>query len=228
VRHLRNALKGGDLSATLQYIADCFGDKAAFSLGFGREGMVIADQILGRGLPIRVFTIDTGRLFQETHELHQQLLARYGRRIEVYSPDHQAVEEMVSAKGPLSFYESKENRLACCHIRKVSPLTRALADAEVWLTGLRKGQSEYRQQFEMVEWHEKHQLLKVNPIIHWTAEETEGYLKQHKVPTNALYRQGFRSIGCAPCTRAVQPDEDDRAGRWWWESSHKECGLHLK
>lgn len=228
VKQLQHALKGQSLTDALRHIADCYGEKAAFSLGFGREGMVIADQIFRHDLPIRVFTIDTGRLFQETHELHQQVLARYGRRIEVFSPDYRQVEELVSEKGPLSFYESKEDRLACCHIRKVRPLERALADAELWLTGLRKGQSDFRQQFEPVEWHDQHQLIKVNPLIDWTAEAIDAYLKKYKVPTNALHQKGFRSIGCAPCTRAVQPGEDERAGRWWWETSHKECGLHLR
>ncbi len=227
VSSLSSEIESLDLTAVLHQIAEKYGDKAAFSLGFGREGMVIADQIFRHELPIRVFTIDTGRLFQETYELYQRVLSRYRQKIEVYTPNHHDVERIVSEKGPLSFYESVENRQECCGVRKVRPLERALADTEVWITGLRKGQSDFRQQFDQVEWNDRHQLVKVNPLINWTSEAVDAYIDAHRVPYNALHLKGFKSIGCAPCTRAVESGEDERAGRWWWEASHKECGLHV-
>lgn len=226
--YLEQTLSEGELSEQLHQIADKFGEKAAFSLGFGREGMVIADQIFRHQLPIRVFTIDTGRLFQETYELHARVLARYDCSIEVYSPYHEQVELLIREKGPLSFYNSVENRLECCNIRKVQPLGRALKGADVWITAVRSGQSSFRKSFKKVEWNEKHNLFKANPLLNWSAEEVSDYIATHKVPYNALHDKGFPSIGCAPCTRAVKEGEDQRAGRWWWESSQKECGLHLQ
>ncbi|MEL6671749.1 MAG: phosphoadenylyl-sulfate reductase [Bacteroidota bacterium] len=210
----------------LQWIADRYGSKAAFSLGFGREGMIIADLIFRHQLPIRVFTIDTGRLFKETQDLFYRVAARYQSPIELYFPQGVEVEKLVSQKGPMSFYKSVENRKECCEIRKVRPLKRALEGAEVWITGLRKGQSEFRQQFARFEWHSGHQLVKFNPVIDWTKEEVDAYIRAHQVPYNSLHDKGFPSVGCAPCTRAIQPGEEERAGRWWWEDSHKECGLH--
>ena len=216
-----------ELTDLLHQIASKYGNKAAFSLGFGREGMIIADQIFRHQLPIRVFTIDTGRLFHETQELHQRVITKYRQKIEVFTPQQESVENLMSNKGPLSFYDSLDNRLECCNIRKVSPLRRALQEADLWITGLRQGQSTYRQQFELAEWNEKHQVIKVNPLIKWSTQAVDAYLAHHKVPVNSLHRKGFTSVGCAPCTRAIQPGEDERAGRWWWENSHKECGLHV-
>ncbi|MEM9986042.1 MAG: phosphoadenylyl-sulfate reductase, partial [Bacteroidota bacterium] len=186
-----------------------------------------ADQIFRYQLPIRIFTIDTGRLFHETQELHQRVLTKYRQKIETFTPHQASIEELITAKGPLSFYESLDNRLECCKIRKVSPLSRALQAAELWITGLRKGQSTYRKQFDLVEWNERHQVIKVNPLIGWNPQAVEAYLARHKVPVNSLHQKGYASVGCAPCTRAIQPGEDERAGRWWWENSHKECGLHI-
>lgn len=227
LHELTEKLTYQDLPDRLQTIADIYGDKAAFSLGFGREGMIIADHIFKMNLPIRVFTIDTGRLFQETHELHAKAFARYKKQIEVYSPNHYDVERLVKEKGPMSFYDSAENRLECCRIRKVRPLERALSEAEVWITAVRKGQSSFRQNFNLVEWHDKYEVVKINPLIEWEKEAVDDYITANRVPYNSLHDKGFPSIGCAPCTRAVQQGEDDRAGRWWWETSHKECGLHL-
>ncbi|MEM7369614.1 MAG: phosphoadenylyl-sulfate reductase [Bacteroidota bacterium] len=211
---------------SLRWISEAYGSDVAFSLGFGKEGMVIADMIFRHHIPIRVFTIDTGRLFKETQELFYQVAARYKQPIELYFPNGQEVEFMVNTKGPMSFYDSLENRKECCNIRKVRPLKRALAGSKVWVTGLRADQSDFRKNFRRFEWHEGHQLVKFNPLLSWTKEEVDAYLKAHQVPYNRLHDKGFPSIGCAPCTRAVQAGEDERAGRWWWEQSQKECGLH--
>lgn len=211
---------------SLRWIADTYGSEVAFSLGFGKEGMVIADMIFRHNIPIRVFTIDTGRLFKETQDLFYQVAARYKKPIELYFPNGHDVEFLVNTKGPMSFYESVENRKECCEIRKVRPLKRALKGSKVWITGVRGDQSDFRKNFQKFEWHEGHQLVKFNPLLDWTKEEVESYIKEHKVPYNTLHDKGFPSIGCAPCTREVQVGEDERSGRWWWEQSHKECGLH--
>ena len=152
--------------------------------------------------------------------------ARYGKPIETYFPDTQQVEKLVSEKGAHSFYESVENRKECCQIRKIVPLRRALHGAQVWVTGLRAEQSANRQTMRLVEWDEGYQLIKFNPLIAWSYQQVLDYLQANNVPDNPLHRKGFISIGCAPCTRAIEPGEDPRAGRWWWEMSKKECGLH--
>ena len=211
---------------TLAWIAGEYGSEAAFSLGFGREGMIIVDMIFTQQLPIRVFTLDTGRLFQETHELFHRTVAKYKRNIEVYFPDNKDIENLVSKKGPVSFYDSVENRKECCYLRKLKPLKRALQGTKIWITGLRSGQSGYRSQFGKFYWDEQHQLIKYSPLFDWQVEDVDAYIKKHKVPYNTLHDKGFASIGCAPCTRAILPEEDERAGRWWWEDSHKECGMH--
>ena len=155
------------------------------------------------------------------------MVRKYKRPIQVFFPNGESVEKMVSEKGPTSFYDSVENRLECCDIRKVRPLDRALRGAQVWITGLRAEQSEFRKNTTQFQWDERRQLIKFNPLLNWTDEQVEAYIKQYKVPVNQLHRKGFTSIGCAPCTRAIQEGESPRAGRWWWENSHKECGLHL-
>jgi phosphoadenosine phosphosulfate reductase len=175
---------------------------------------------------VRIFTIDTGRLFNETYELLDRVEARYKKKIQVYFPEATDVEEFVVGKGINSFYESVDNRKECCHIRKVKPLNRALKDAKVWITGLRAGQSGNRNNMPVIEWMEDRQLYKFNPLIKWGFDEMLAYINEHNVPYSPLHDKGFVSIGCAPCTRAIEPGEDARAGRWWWEISHKECGLH--
>jgi phosphoadenosine phosphosulfate reductase len=215
-----------DLVDRLRLVSERFGDRCAFSTALGQEDQVITDAIWRHGLPIRVFTLDTGRLFEETYALIDAMRAKYGRAVEVYFPDTRDVEALVSARGHHSFYESIDNRRECCQIRKVRPLQRALRDVEVWITGLRREQSANRQTMRILEWDEGYGLLKCNPLVDWTADGMLAYLAAHDVPDNPLHRRGFVSIGCAPCTRAIAPGEDPRAGRWWWESSHKECGLH--
>jgi len=217
----------GNLVGMLANVAEKFPGKAVFTTSFGIEDQVITDMIFSNNLDIKVVTLDTGRLFEETYKVFNRTVDKYGKMIEVYFPKHEAVQKMVTEKGPLSFYLSVENRKECCTIRKVEPLKRALNGVECWITGLRAAQSENRNDLNFFEWDGGFQLVKFNPLLHWSLEDCQKYVKEKNVPYNVLHDRGFVSIGCAPCTRAIQPGEDFRAGRWWWESnSKKECGLH--
>jgi phosphoadenosine phosphosulfate reductase len=178
-------------------------------------------------LPIRVFTLDTGRLFPESYSVLNSTRERYNKEIEVYFPNNLNLEKMLSQKGPISFYESLENRKECCYLRKVEPLNRALKDVKCWITGLRSEHSENRKALPIIEWDEQRKLHKLNPLANWTLLEVKNEIKKHNIPYNTLHDKGFVSIGCQPCTRAIKENEDFRAGRWWWESNDKkECGLH--
>lgn len=224
---LRAEINHKSIQETLQIMADAFPKKAIFTTSFGIEDQVITHYIFTYNIPIRVVTIDTGRMFEETYKVFNRTRERYDREIEVFFPKHQAVEELLSTKGPYSFYESVENRKACCNIRKVEPLQRALKNMECWITGIRRDQNQNRTAMEMLEWDEGYGLFKINPLIDWTLKDVESFLKKENIPYNSLHDKGFVSIGCAPCTRAIKPGEDFRAGRWWWENnSGKECGLH--
>jgi len=223
---LASELDALDLHGRLRWIAERFPGRAAFSTSLGQEDQVITDAIFRQALPIRVFTLDTGRLFEDTYALLEATRARYGRDIEVFFPDTRDVEDLIRQKGPLSFRTSVPARKECCEIRKVRPLQRALQGVEVWITGLRREQSANRQTMRVIEWDEGYQLLKCNPLIDWSYPAVLDYIALEEVPDNPLHRQGFISIGCAPCTRAIAEGEDPRAGRWWWELSKKECGLH--
>lgn len=206
-----------------------FGAKITFASSLGAEDQVITEMIAGIDKSVKVFTLDTGRLFPETYNTLQITTARYGIPIEVYFPEASHVEEMVRSRGINLFYESVENRKFCCHIRKIEPLTRAFAGMDAWICGLRREQSVTRQDLNLVEWDEQNKLIKINPLIEWTEEQIWDYIKEKNIPYNKLHDQGFPSIGCQPCTRAVEPGEDIRAGRWWWElPQNKECGLHKK
>src|SRR6516165_5464581 len=198
----------------------------AFACSFGAEDMVVLDAIAGNARSIEVFTLDTGRLPEETQALLDTVRVKYPVTIRTYFPDGLAIQAWVEQNGPNAFYKSIAQRQQCCHIRKVEPLRRALAGKKSWITGLRREQSVARQSLEMESWDETNGLTKINPLLEWTAEDVWAYIKMHDVPYNALHDRGYPSIGCAPCTRAVNPGEDSRAGRWWWESSTKECGLH--
>ena len=211
----------------LTKLAHTFKGEIVFSTSFGWEDQVITHMIFANNLPMKVFTLETGRLFAETYYVWNRTLEIFGKPIFAYYPDTKLVEEMVSKKGPSSFYESVENRKECCGIRKIEPLKRALAGNKCWITGIRAEQSQNREFMENIEWDEQNQLVKFHPIFHWTLDDVKAYIKEHNIPYNPLHDKGFPSIGCAPCTRAVQPGEDFRAGRWWWEDqSKKECGLH--
>jgi phosphoadenosine phosphosulfate reductase len=226
---LSATLAGSPLPERLQALAAAFpAVQTVFTTSFGQEDQVLAHAIAQLGLGWRVATLDTGRLFPETYEVWDQTATRYKLAIEAWYPDADALRSFVTTQGPNSFYESVDNRLACCRIRKVEPLCRLLQGAALWVTGLRAQQSAQRADLPTLEWDSAHGLAKANPLFDWTQAQVLDYLATHRVPQNALHALGFPSIGCAPCTRAVQPGEDPRAGRWWWEQSHKECGLHLK
>ena len=215
------------LSERLVQIAALFqGQKLVFSTSFGQEDQAITYAIASQKLPIEIFTLDTGRQFQESYELIDLTVKKLGFNLKTYFPQTTAVEKLVETKGFNSFYSSVENRKECCFIRKIEPLNRALQGANVWITGLRAEQSENRADMPMIEWDAQKNLFKINPLIDWTFETLEKFLTEHKIPQNPLHKKGFISIGCAPCTRAIAAGEHPRAGRWWWENSQKECGLH--
>jgi len=203
--------------------------KVIFTTSFGNEDQVITDMIFGNDIDIKVITLDTGRLFSETYKVYNSTLDKYKKTIAAYFPPADKVEEMVTKKGPFSFYESLENRKECCNIRKVIPLKRALNGNEIWITGLRAEQSENRKDMKKFEWDAGNQIIKYNPLLDWSLEKVKTYIKEKHVPYNVLHDKGFVSIGCEPCTRAIRPGEDFRAGRWWWEqgAGKKECGLHV-
>jgi len=226
INQLQSELATLDLAGGLRRVAELFPRQVAFSTSLGQEDQVITDAIFRNKLPIRVFTLDTGRLFQETYSVIDETRAQYGQPIETYYPDTTQIEALTREKGFHSFYDSVENRKECCHIRKVVPLQRALQNTKVWVTGLRAEQSTNRQDMPLITWDAGYNLLKFNPLITWSYQQVLDYIAANNVPDNPLHRKGFISIGCAPCTRAIEPGEDPRAGRWWWESSKKECGLH--
>lgn len=215
------------IDEVLNEIVNHFGDKAAFSTSLSWEDQVITHHIFSNNLPIRVFTLDTGRLFPETYNVLNRTIDRYKKNIEVFFPRHEKVQEMITQKGPLSFYASLENRKECCFLRKVEPLNRALEGVECWITGLRSEHSENRKDMCIIEKDEQRGIIKVHPIFNWTLDKVKAEIKENNIPYNVLHDKGFVSIGCQPCTRAVKDGEDFRAGRWWWEQSDKkECGLH--
>jgi len=224
---LEEQLKNLSLPEALRAVAEKFPDSAIFSSSFSWEDQLISHYIFEQELPIQVFTLDTGRMFPETYSTWSSTLARYNKPITAFYPDALQLQEFIEKKGPNSFYESLENRKACCHIRKVEPLKRAIAGKSIWITGIRAEHSASRDHLPIVEWDEQNQILKFHPLLHWTLEEVKAEIAQHNIPYNPLHDRGFVSIGCAPCTRAVKPGEDFRAGRWWWEDpAKKECGLH--
>jgi phosphoadenosine phosphosulfate reductase len=204
------------------------GDDIVLASSLGAEDQVLTHMILTINPKARIFVLDTGRLHQETYDVLGMTMARYGMHYEVYFPDTESVETLLREKGPNSFYESIENRKECCRIRKVEPLGRALKGVHAWITGQRRDQSQTRTALEEIEWDAAHHCLKLNPLAEWTTEAVWAYIEKHDIPVNYLHKKGFPSIGCAPCTRAVKPGEDQRAGRWWWENPDgKECGLHV-
>ncbi|HEY2384293.1 MAG TPA: phosphoadenylyl-sulfate reductase [Terriglobia bacterium] len=198
----------------------------AFACSFGAEDMVLLDAIAKNAGKIEVFTLDTGRLPEETQALLETVRDKYPLAIRTWFPDAVEIKAWVEQNGPNAFYKSAAQRKQCCQIRKVEPLKRALSGKKSWITGLRRDQSQARHDLELESWDDANGLIKINPLLDWTNDEVWAYIKLHDVPYNALHDRGYPSIGCAPCTQAVKPGEDIRAGRWWWESSNKECGLH--
>lgn len=212
----------------LSWAIDEFHPRLAISASFQAESMVIIDLAVRIDPRIRVFTLDTGRLPQETHALMDEVRSKYGIQIEVKSPDAAQLENMVGRHGVNLFYNDVALRRLCCHVRKVVPLQKALSSLDAWITGLRREHASTRSSVPKVEIDETHGgIVKVNPLADWTHEQVWDHVRANKVPYNSLYDRGYTSIGCAPCTRATEPGEDERAGRWWWEAgADKECGLH--
>ncbi|WP_164122092.1 phosphoadenylyl-sulfate reductase [Sphingobacterium sp. xlx-130] len=224
---LKNALAGLDAAQIVSYIAQNYSGRTVFSTSFGIEDQVITAMLSKEPRQVSIFTLETGRLFPETYYVWNRTLERYGLRIKAFYPQADAVEAMVSDKGPSSFYESVANKKECCFIRKIEPLQRAIKGFDIWITGIRAEQSANREEMDFIEWDAVNSIVKVHPLFYWSLEDVEAFLKQFNVPYNPLHDKGFPSIGCQPCTRAIKKGEDFRAGRWWWEDkSKKECGLH--
>ncbi|HEX5456959.1 MAG TPA: phosphoadenylyl-sulfate reductase [Candidatus Nitrosotalea sp.] len=212
----------------LKWSFDNLHPKLAMASSFGAEDVVVIDMMMKINPKARIFTLDTGRLNQETYDVMDEIRKKYNTSIEVMFPDQNEVEQMVRVNGLNLFYHSVGNRKLCCGIRKVHPLNRILSTLDGWITGLRADQTEVRSNANKLELDEQHNgIIKINPIIEWTWDQTWDYIKKNNIPYNKLHDNGFPSIGCEPCTRAIKPGESLRAGRWWWESdSQKECGLH--
>ena len=222
-------LNGKSAFEVIGFFLDHYGDKIILSTSLGLEDQVLTEMVLRQRKDAEVFTLDTGRLFPETYDLIARTNKFFGIRIKTYFPEASRVEEMVARHGVNLFYDSVENRKMCCGIRKVAQLPRAFKGKEAWIAGLRKDQSVSRFFNKLVEWDPNNGLVKINPLINWTEKEVRDYIKTHNIPYNLLHDSGFPSIGCEPCTRAIEPGEDVRAGRWWWENElHKECGLHKR
>lgn len=227
LKEFTDMAENNDIVYVLKKIAKKFKNKTIFTTSFGYEDQVITDMIFKNDIPINVITLDTGRLFKETYKVYSQTLDVYKKPIKTYYPDREGVEKMMTEKGPFSFYNSVEDRKECCYFRKIIPLNRALEGMECWITGIRADQSENRKEMYFFEIDQQRNILKYNPLLNWNLEKVKAYIKENQVPYNVLHNQNFVSIGCEPCTRAIKPNEDFRAGRWWWEdNSKKECGLH--
>lgn len=221
-------IEGDSVTERLRSAVMAIDGRIVLTTGFGREAQLLAHHIFTERLPIEVLTLDTGRLFPETYKIWQETEERYGVRVRAYYPETDAVRTMVSDSGINGFYYSKDSRLACCDVRKVEPLKRALAGASAWMVGLRADQSRHRSSVELAGWDARRQVIKLAPLFDWTRDQVAAECERLRVPVNALHAQGYPSIGCEPCTRAVQPGEAERAGRWWWERDEpKECGLHM-
>lgn len=213
---------------TLRTIAEAWPRQVVLSTSFSGEDQVITHLVAANEIPIDLFTLDTGRLFPETYSTWTATLEKYGVPITAYYPDAQQLQQFVVAHGPNAFYESVDHRKTCCHIRKVEPLQRALRNRKVWITGIRAEHSPNRHDMPQIEWDAANEVFKFHPLLHWTTAHVTAFIHEHSIPSNPLYQKGFVSIGCAPCTRAIQPGEGFRAGRWWWEDADKkECGLHI-
>jgi len=223
-------LKSSSPEEVLHYFLTEYKGNIAFASSLGAEDQVLTHMIASIDPRTKIFTLDTGRLFPETYDLIDRTNSRYKIKMEVYFPAAKKVEKMVREKGINLFYESIENRKLCCHIRKIEPLHRALEGFDFWITGLRREQSVTRNNNAVVELdNNNHGRIKINPLINWTEKQVWDYIEEHKIPYNKLHNKGFPSIGCQPCTRAIEPGDDLRAGRWWWEHPElKECGLHQK
>lgn len=213
----------------IEYFTSKYQNNIAFATSLGLEDQIIIQMIASLNKNIKIFTLDTGRIFPETYDLIEKTQNRYKVKLEIYFPKSQEVEKMVNEKGINLFYKNIENRKLCCGIRKIEPLKRALTGIDFWISGLRRGQSPTRTNVKMIEWDSNNSLTKISPLINWEIEDCWDYIKKNNIPYNTLNDKGFLSIGCQPCTRAISPGESFREGRWWWENpTTKECGLHQK
>ena len=229
IEEIRKWIENKPVEDQLKTLGEIFPEKVVFTSSFGIEDQVISHIIFENDILVDVSTLDTGRLFPQTYKVFNETIKRYGKKINVYFPDHESVEKMVTEKGPFSFYHSRENRLECCRVRKLEPLNRALKNKECWISGIRSDQSDTRRQMDWIEFDEEKKLYKFYPLFSWSFEDVERFIKENNIPYNVLHDKGFVSIGCEPCTRAVEKGADFRSGRWWWEEGgQKECGLHTK
>ncbi len=229
IDEINRRFQGASAQEVLEYFLHSYTDKIALASSFGAEDQVLTDLLYTLKDDANVFTLDTGRLPYETYDVMERTNVKYGVKIAVFFPMSDDVEKLYASQGVNGFYESVENRKLCCHVRKTVPLKRALAPLDVWITGLRRTQSVTRETMQVVEWDEANGLIKINPLIDWSEKDVWEHIEENKIPCNALHGKGYPSIGCAPCTRAVEIGEDIRSGRWWWENpEQKECGLHLK
>jgi phosphoadenosine phosphosulfate reductase len=227
IEELKHQLNGLSIEDQLRRLSSDFPGKVIFTTSLGIEDQVITHLIFKNDINIKVATLDTGRLFPQTYDLLSNTIIRYGKKIDIYFPDNEDVEKLVTEKGPFSFYKSVGNRKECCGIRKVVPLNRALTGMECWISGIRADQSDNRQQMDWLEFDENKKIYKFYPLFKWSFDDANRFIKENNVPYNSLHDKGYVSIGCEPCTRAIKPGEDFRAGRWWWENDgSKECGLH--
>jgi phosphoadenosine phosphosulfate reductase len=224
---LNNRAENKQIDMRLLLVEDLVEGRKVFTSSFGLEDQIVTHVIAQSGLPIAMVTLDTGRLFPETYDLWAETEKRYGIRIKPFYPKAELIEEVVADHGINAFYSSFEKRKACCYVRKVEPLARALSGAKVWVTGLRAQQSSARGSTPFAEYDETRDLIKINPLHDWDSEHLIAQINAQSVPYNCLHDCGYLSIGCQPCTRAVRLGEDERAGRWWWEQSDQECGLHI-
>jgi phosphoadenosine phosphosulfate reductase len=226
---LNSLLEGKSIVDSIKELANEYPGKIIFTTSFGIEDQAITDIIFKNNLPVDIVTLDTGRLFPETYQVFSETILKYRKKITVCFPDARDIEKLMTEKGPFSFFESKENRLECCHLRKVVPLNRVLKNYSVWITGIRANQSGNRSSMSFIEFDESKKMLKYHPLFSWTLKDVENYISENHVPYNGLHDKGYLSIGCEPCTRPVLEGQDFRSGRWWWESDGvKECGCHVK
>lgn len=227
INQLNEKLANADPEAILKEAVRIFGDKLAFASSLGLEDQILTSYIARYYPQIVIFTLDTGRLFPESYDLIDRTKSRFKINIQIYFPEQPAVESMVNSKGINLFFESIENRKLCCKVRKTDSLKRALKGLDAWVTGLRREQSVTRQNMQIFEIDESNQMIKINPLLNWTEDDVNAFIRENNIPYNILHDNGYPSIGCQPCTRAIEDGEDIRAGRWWWElPEQKECGLH--
>ncbi len=228
VQHILPLIDPLQIKDSIANLCAAYPGAITFSTSFSKEDQAISHVIFSNDLPVEVFTLDTGRHFTETYSTWERTLERYNKQIVPYYPAADLLQQFIAQKGPNSFFDAVENRQQCCYIRKVLPLQQALANKQIWITGIRAEHSANRHEMPIVEFDEVNNIVKYHPLLHWSTEDVAAFIKENKVPYNPLQDKGFVSIGCQPCTRAIKTGEDFRAGRWWWEESNKkECGLHV-